>query len=403
MSHKTARVAFVALVTLLLAGCPPHVDDRQPPPEENPDPNPPVEDPDVIPADVIAAAGHGKMFDQVGRLIELDDEKANEILASMIDVLWKPALREVEDREWREHLEKAVAFVKTEALKPADRVLVRSGIVGQLLRHAPQRLRERYEWRHRLILGRYHDYYRERIERLSELFVVRELEGWIEIITAFDSTYVSTCRGEDVPIPTPWSETGSAWKYHGTLTEKLIMSGYDAHVWTYADPHKRGGCIALPRGDGSPGSAAGIICQSATTGKACFWDNILRGTSGFIGWKGKTLDVNQLQNGNTLAQNCTDCHRGNNVFNISPDDATWAKVIRPAQQSDVGANFTTHVETPAVPRYIPVSTQAGWINPAAAQCIGCHERPAVNFSPPAVMPPACGTLNPADPSGCYGP
>ncbi|MGY9056551.1 MAG: hypothetical protein ACKVGZ_13275, partial [Alphaproteobacteria bacterium] len=130
-------------------------------------------------------------------------------------------------------------------------------------------------------------------------------------------------------------------------------SGGLARVWTWSDPHKRGGCVFLPRGTGS--GLAGTLCQSATSGKACIWDNLDCTTGALLGWKNVTLNVNQMQDGDMLSSNCTGCHKGNNAFLMSPDDATWAKILRPANRAaDVGVNFTTNVD-PGITRYTMIS------------------------------------------------
>ena len=152
----------------------------------------------------------------------------------------------------------------------------------------------------------------------------------------------------------------------------------------------------LPRGTGS--GLAGTLCQSATSGKACIWDNLDCTTGALLGWKNVTLNVNQMQDGDMLSSNCTGCHKGNNAFLMSPDDATWAKILRPANRAaDVGVNFTTNVD-PGITRYPMISNQPTWGNTAGPQCISCHERPTVGFTAvPTPMPPNCanGANNPA--------
>ena len=110
-----------------------------------------------------------------------------------------------------------------------------------------------------------------------------------------DTPYMADCRAQGVPIPPDWAETGTSWVDQGNLNTNgggtnLLQGPVDAHVWTYTDPNVRGACVALPREDGSPGSLAGIICQSATTGKACFWDNQRKtDPTNVLGWSGKDL------------------------------------------------------------------------------------------------------------------
>jgi len=235
-----------------------------------------------------------------------------------------------------------------------------------------------------------------------------------------DTPYMAQCRVQSVPIPPDWAESGTAWVLQGNLNTdgggtNLLQRNVDAFVWTYTDPNVRGACIALPRGSGAPGSLAGIICQSATTGHACFWDNQLRSNPGTIlGWSGQRLVISQLVDGEYFATGanvggrCVSCHSGNNVFLISPDDPTWKKVIKNVNLS-IGSTFTTRVDTP---RYIPLPVHPSWTNPVSSGgglCGLCHEAPnatvtgyrnIVNAIAPTnrmPMPPNCV----ADPGGCY--
>lgn len=237
-----------------------------------------------------------------------------------------------------------------------------------------------------------------------------------------DTAYMADCRAQGVPIPPDWAETGTAWENQGNLNTNgggtnLLQRAVDAHVWTYVDPTVRGACVALPRGSGGPGSLAGIICQSATTGKACFWDNQRKSDpTNILGWSGQTLVISELVDGTDFAAggnvggHCTSCHSGNNVFLISPDDPTWAKVLRgPLNGGASGGRFTTQVDSG---RYVPLPVATGWTNvvTTGSSCGGsCHELPPSNIrsfrdivnalTPPnrMPMPPAC-----ASGSGCYG-
>lgn len=236
-----------------------------------------------------------------------------------------------------------------------------------------------------------------------------------------DTPYMASCRQQGVPIPPDWAESGTAWVNQGNLSTigggtNLLQGSSDAFVWTYTDPNVRGACVALPRGSGGPGSLAGIICQSATTGKACFWDNQRKSDpNNIIGWRGQRLVISELVDGTNFAAGgnvggrCVSCHSGNNVFLISPDDPAWAKVLRgPLNGGPSGGKFTTQVNGG---RYTPLPMTASWTNPvtAGANCgAGCHELPpsniramrdSVNTTPPLnrmPMPPACAS------SGCYG-
>jgi hypothetical protein len=238
-----------------------------------------------------------------------------------------------------------------------------------------------------------------------------------------DTPYMAQCRASGVPIPPDWAETGTAWVLQGNLRTSgggtnLLQKDVDAFVWTYTDPNVRGACIALPRGGGGSGSLAGIICQGAESGNACFWDNQLKSAPNTtIGWRGLRLVISQLVDGDFMATGanvggkCVNCHSGNNVFIISPDDPTWKKVIKDTNLT-IGSTFTTNVATN---RYTPLPVHPNWANPVwpavAGQpsCGACHEVPnpgivanrdQVNAIAPLnrmPMAPSCTSA----PGGCY--
>ncbi len=225
-----------------------------------------------------------------------------------------------------------------------------------------------------------------------------------------DTDYMAFCRQQRVPIPPNWALTGTAWVYQGLLQTNLLIPGGDAHVWTYSDPVRRGAAIALPRGNGGQrGGLAGIISQSATTGRACFWDSRKRDDQDplrempKIDWGAEPLAISQLKDASNLTEEgsgrCPDCHRGDNVFLISPDDPTWAKVIRGPLPNSPGSTFTTRVEsssdrTGGHPRYVPVTYPANrpdWVNAfnfaQGGDCASCHENPIRGFTGRPKMSP----------------
>lgn len=300
-------------------------------------------------------------------------------------------------------MQQALEWQQKEALSAPDNIVLNAAIIELLQQQADKTLQEKFTWRHHILMHKIRFDYLEWKPILNQALIewIRRfgLRDIFERVATPATDYTARCRADSVPIPPAWSQAApGSWRYQGLLDNELILAAADTHLWTWSDPHRRGGCILLPRG----GGAAGLICQSATTGKACFWDNLDRTTGARIHWASQTLDLNNMQDGDVLAENCTQCHRGNNVFLISPDNNTWKKVIKQSQSvANAGANFTTRIENTAVARYLPVSSQPGWTNPSAAQCIGCHERPSVGFSTlPSPMPPTCRTSN-TDPSNCY--
>lgn len=209
--------------------------------------------------------------------------------------------------------------------------------------------------------------------------------------------YIETCRTKGVPIPPDWKRSSSEWESHGDLKTILLtpnsleQTPVDetsfAHVWTYAPPQGRGACIALGRNGGS----FQIICQSGTTGHACFWSN--DPSSSRTNWTRQTIDIplaslrDPVQGFPPGTVACTECHRGNNAFLYAPDDPAWATVLRPEQPRPT---FTTRVEqsvhqghltfgstTVTYPRFIPIGGSSMPLQnplPTASGCSGaCHE------------------------------
>jgi hypothetical protein len=366
-----------------------------------------------FPAERIAFFGHGKLFDAAMNEIRLDDALLVRMQDSMLDEIEQFKGRDP-GRDDLAAVAQAQQLLKSPALSANEAVLLRSGVIHTLLKNAPRELRDKYEWRNTAIFYRYWNQdlkIRVVSERIREL--LKNLHLFDPANQGTPTAYMDDCRAHGVPVPPDWAETGSAWRKQGTLSTNLLSPGAYAEVWTYSDPAQRGACVALPRDSGAPGTLAGIICQSATTGRACFWDNQLRSApANVLGWKGQRLVIADLVDGATMAdaKNCTGCHRGNNVYLMSPDDATWAKVLRGPLAGGSTGTFTTRVEASTDtrgmhPRYIPVTTvpeRAGWTNTfSTGGCAGaCHEPPVLTRSP--AMPPACASPSTSSPASCYG-
>ncbi|MBH0199220.1 MAG: hypothetical protein HP497_07330 [Nitrospira sp.] len=212
-----------------------------------------------------------------------------------------------------------------------------------------------------------------------------------------DRDYVEACRAKGVPVPPDWRPSSSEWQSHGNLGTILLTpntiepTAVDrntfASVWSYAPPQGKGACIALGRSGGS----FQIICQSATTGYACFWGN--DPTSSITNWTPDTAEVriaslrDPVQGFAPGTVACTECHRGNNAFLVAPDDPTWASVMRPeyprptfttrVEQSSHQGQFTFGTTTTTYPRFIPIGGKAVALTnplPTITGCSGaCHE------------------------------
>jgi len=378
----------------------------------------------VVPADLIASAGHGVYLDKDGNEIEMTDKLRADIQDAIIELLLPHAKKNLNRRLYKKIryaariLEKQRRYQKRGRhgrygrhgghsryrLSMDQRLILQSAVLFNLIDHVPVSIQEDYGWRQRLLFEHVYTIYQKKpklnrfVKKLLKYFSFKDfVHAWMTVDPK-PSSYVERCRADGVPVPNEWSEDpASGWKYQGELTEKLIIQGSAAHVWTWTDDSTGGGCIALPRGDGGPGDLAGIICQSESSGKACFWDNKLKSNpvQTGIGWAGLVLTLDELHDGDTLTDNCTDCHRGDNVFIISPDDATWRRTInRDNAAYDSGLFFTTQL--PAGMRYEPVSSQEGWGNPEpiTPSCAGaCHEQHELGFTTVPPMPPVCASPN----------
>lgn len=207
---------------------------------------------------------------------------------------------------------------------------------------------------------------------LPLLDYLRERGLLTHLIPRDSHDYIQQCRDADVPIPPDWGS--GDWQFIGEQDRTFIGTSMTTEVWAYKSPHSDGTCIALPRVTSDESiQLLGIICQSTATGKACFWDNVDKSTGLRItGADAENMKITDLQNGNLLAENCTQCHRGENVF-----------LIHPGETIDLRSEGYELV--PDI-RYQPVSTQAAWQNPSPhtelgdGACASCHEIPALTPS-----------------------
>lgn len=286
---------------------------------------------------------------------------------------------------------------------PDARFLINAALIGALAARLEGNEALKYRLQNELLIRNIRQWRKIAISPALQAILDNLLPDLIR--PAPDTDYMARCRSAGVPIPPDWAETGTAWVNQGSLGRNLLVPGAYAGVYTYHDRTVRGACVALPRDPISAGSiaAAGIICQSATTGAACFWDNIPRAggiAATRIDWRGGvTLKIRELQDGDMLRENCTSCHTGNNVYLVSPDDGTWGKLLRRSMAGTDHGNFTLRVRSSTdnsgapgsggTARYVPISSQAGWRNRVNAPgcAYGCHEGPSIAAAVP--MPPAC--------------
>ena len=362
----------------------------------------------------IAIVGHGLAFDSKMRSIPIDLKTIQAMQESLRAVLAKARLTQ---RPGIQSFEARIESAMAQARTGEERAMLTGILLRRQLESADKRVRLTYDWRNNFLIERSRSLLDRRLRGqyvISEAVLQLLREGGL-ILTATETGYMGECRGEDVPVPPNFSMSKpGAWENQGNLTKNMLSPGNAAQVWTWTDPHRRGACVALPRDGGGPGTLAGIICQSATTGKACFWDNLTRANpTRRVPPATETMVIRDLQDGRTLdvGAPCTGCHTGNNVFLMSPDDPTWAELMR---GSLAATNFSTIYEPQANtvangPRYTPIA-HASWVNPSlTVGCAGsCHAAPSSSIQSlwsglPAAqrpqMPPACATGG--DYRNCY--
>ncbi len=388
------------------------------------------ENPDVSLAEKISIVGHGIIFDSEMNRIEIDSPLIPEIQDSMLGVIFNTYAGDL-PKGTADKLKEAQRLLNSGDLNKDEKILVKSGIIDLLLQSAPEALASKYRWRNNLIASYYLTYLDGKLDRDPDS--VRPLRSGVmdffpqvrpgSLASEEDgSAYLEECRSQAVPTPPIWEETGTDWVFQGELTQILLEPENGAGVWTYSDPTVRGACVAVQRGDGSFETTFAIICQSASTGRACFWDNELKDdTSGqHIGWKGLRLDPRLMRDGTDLPEEeaCMECHRGNSVFIMLPDDPTWAKLMRGPLSGPITGTFTTQVESSTDnqgehPRFIPIPPTrpfGNWENTfAEGGCSGaCHEAPPEKImeffvGTQVAMPPECALPSTTDPENCYTP
>jgi hypothetical protein len=211
-----------------------------------------------------------------------------------------------------------------------------------------------------------------------------------EVTTLGGAAYAGLCQSRGVPLPPKWGT--SAWKFNGSIgpQDTFIVRGKKANV--YYATSSQGLCMALPRsaeGSGEVTKAAfGVICQSNSNGKVCFWDN-----AGTIGWddrNGTTVFSEQVVIASTTPSEldgrfiggadlapphpggpCTDCHTGRNPYIVVPGFATDLRPAGVSQDSPVWYDGI-------LPAVYPQNTGPGTpldgiaVGTGEGNCLSCH-------------------------------
>ncbi|QIG51580.1 hypothetical protein G5V57_30035 [Nordella sp. HKS 07] len=364
----------------------------------------------------MAISGHGILFDIDGKLVNLEPGEADKLQAELLDALRReePGGKGVSEDAVAKlgDLAKELDGLASQKLEPEQAAALRHLSIRALANRLNDERRSAYLWRANYLWHHYKlsDAFRLRPEILQVSERLRDILRELFRQTA----YMDDCTRGGVPVPPDFSVSGSVWAHQGDLTINMLDPGGVAEVWTWASSSLRGACVALPRGTGGANSFAGIICQGAESGNACFWDNIERATGNRVPWASATMHINQLEDGSDLVETCPSCHKGNNVYLMAPDDPTWCRLLRGGQigvsctapDGANAANLTLELDGNINPipqpmtstvhsSYRPMSgtpPRGGWSNSAMTNpsCGGqCHLNSVGSFTVP-MMPPACG-------------
>jgi hypothetical protein len=237
--------------------------------------------------------------------------------------------------------------------------------------------------------------------------------------------YIDECRAAGVPIPPPIGQLDpagvSGWKSQGFIpTTQQFIVGTPAEVRTFQSSSPVGLCIALPRYvDDTLARVAldGVICLGQASSKVCFWDNQMSG-SGFEFDSGTRIPIGVADlsvNADGLYQAggfellggsggvCTDCHAGQNPYNIHP-----LADLNPAGGGPLMGDLNAaplSLPTFSVARYDPFVAAAWPQNQLSqtqpyvpASCSGCHRATGSGGAFPHLspeLPGYCGILRSA--------
>jgi hypothetical protein len=222
-------------------------------------------------------------------------------------------------------------------------------------------------------------------------------QGGVHVLSATvnqGQAYLNECMANQVPIPPTINVMDPAgvagWKSQGFIpisTQFIVQS--PAEVRTFKSTSPAGMCYALPRFDAGQTTVNldGVICLSAVTSKACFWDNQMAG-SGFafpagthipIGVPNAAIDPSgryqaggfELLGGSGGV--CTDCHAGENPYITHPKADLGGGVLWESLRNVQGLpTFAPNRYDPIVAAAWPQNdlSQAETTVPGA--CSACH-------------------------------
>ncbi|UCE90271.1 MAG: VWA domain-containing protein [Pseudomonadota bacterium] len=335
-------------------------------------------------AEPIAFVGHGAMFDQNGKEIQVTPEFLENTLKYYVDDLYRQAGDEQKARfdAVREKLTKGRKWDQQNSLYAS------AELADWLIKEVKPRHGHVLQGKINLIRSKLR-YQFDAAGQVSAFKPNAELQQLFKDIERKDKidrdvigfstmqsgqAYIDECAASGVPIPPAWNSDGSTgWNFIGALSDaqEFISVGSEARVYKYDSAAPEGTCIALPRvsgnGSGSTAGLLGIICMGKMTSKVCFWDN-QQSDMGFPVDLGDTYPLLDFAGGAELLGGsggvCTTCHSGENPY-----------VTHPGTALDFGGLFADNWYDPQVHPDWPQN--AGPTNildavPSAGDCTSCH-------------------------------
>lgn len=324
------------------------------------------------PADPVATAAYGKLFDAGGKEIKPTPETVRRIVDFYIDRLLAEAEPAVRDALG----EKRVMLVKepraddmtarfllfewlTETVAPADRAQLFAK--NRTLRMAWYKdvLGEKEFW---ATVDKASGLPRDVLEILNKNGMARKAT------MATGAQYIRECANAGVPTPPTWGEEGPGkWNLVGDLNPNFLGSGNPARIYRFDSQSPEGLCVALPRINGNTISLLGVICLGKKSSNACFYDNANVAV-------GDKVPMDQFLSGGNLGDVCSDCHAGENPYVVHP--ASFLNMA-PANHPE---NWYTPLVRPDWPQNPGPSGLLGQVAinelpPVRdGSCLSCHEQ-----------------------------
>ena len=379
----------------------------------------------------IAYIGHGAFFDAAGNELEITQAFVDKAQAWYRTKLLAD-LDDVKKREFAALEKKLLTGVET---KGQTRLVLQNHelqwLLANSLKHKDDdRMQGKLRALRYALSWRLPEQSGEKLEKREEFkldpALAQKLEsmqlqpqGGLHVLSATinqGQAYINECMANKVPIPPTigvLDPAGTAgWKSQGfipTSTQFIVQS--PAEVRTYKSTSPAGMCYALPRYDSTQTTVNldGVICLSAETSKACFWDNQMSGsTFPFpagthipIGVPDTTIDPSgRYQAGGFELLGgaggvCTDCHAGENPYITHPKADLGGGVLWESLRTVQG------LPTFAPNRYDPI-VAAAWPQNDLSQaeptvptaCSACHVKLDAGRFPHLSnqLPGYCGTI-----------